>query len=147
MSRSTSVKQTDSAGGIVINRHGEVLIVSQRGNSWSLPKGHLEPGESALDAAIREIAEESGVNSLTMLQDLGCYERYRIGKGGIGENRTEIKKIHLFLFKTTQLELNPQDKKHPEARWVVPRLVADLLTHPKDREFYLSCLQHIAQVA
>lgn len=40
------VINTKSAGGIVINKNGKILVVSQHGTSWSLPKGHLDEGES-----------------------------------------------------------------------------------------------------
>lgn len=50
-----------SAGGLVV-RGDEVLLISLAGGQrWQLPKGHLEPGESAQDAAVREVREETGV--------------------------------------------------------------------------------------
>lgn len=133
---------SESAGGIVINPSGQVLIVNQKRNSWSLPKGHLNPGESALAAAQREIYEESGVSELTLIRDLGFYERPKIRLGG-GDDVTEIKRIHMFMFKTQQLELNPVDPDNPEARWLALRDAADLLTHPKDREFLLNAMGNI----
>jgi len=45
------MKETKSAGGVVINNHGRILVVSQKGTSWSLPKGHIDEGESACVAA------------------------------------------------------------------------------------------------
>jgi 8-oxo-dGTP pyrophosphatase MutT (NUDIX family) len=126
--------KTISAGGVVINPHGEVLVVNQRGNSWSLPKGHLDPGEDELTAARREIYEESGVNNLTLVCGLGSYERARIGKHG-GESPDEIKTLHFFLFTTTQMELAPVDADHPEARWTSLEEAEQMLTHPKDRAF------------
>jgi 8-oxo-dGTP pyrophosphatase MutT (NUDIX family) len=130
------MKKTHSSGGVVLNSKGQVLVVSQNGNSWSLPKGHLDPGETALEAAQREIYEESGVSSLELVRDLGSYERYKIGLKEGQEDRSELKIIHLFLFKTDQMVLNPMDPKHPEARWVDKKDVAALLTHPKDKAFF-----------
>jgi len=132
------MKRTVSAGGVVLNRRGEVLVVSQNGDSWSLPKGHLEPGEGELEAARREIAEESGIRSLRLEGELGRYERFKIARGGEGEDRSEIKTMVMFLFRTDEETLKPEDPKHPEARWVAPGEVPSLLTHPKDREFFLS---------
>ncbi len=128
-------RKTTSAGGVVVNPGGDVLVVNQRGNSWSLPKGHIDPGEDALTAAKREIKEESGVADLTLVVDLGSYERARIGKYG-GEDTSELKTMRFFLFTTMQMDLAPEDKDNPEARWVAPDDVADLLTHPKDQEFF-----------
>jgi 8-oxo-dGTP pyrophosphatase MutT (NUDIX family) len=130
------MKRTVSAGGVVLGPGGRVLVVSQKGDSWSLPKGHLDPGETPLEAARREIAEEAGITDLTFLRELGSYERPRIAKGGKGDDPSEIKQIILYLFSTHQTELCPIDKDHPEARWVEKSEVAALLTHPKDKEFF-----------
>ena len=129
-------KHTKSAGGVVLNQQNDVLVVSQHGTSWSLPKGHLEPGEDALSAAKREIQEESGIKNLTLIQSLGSYERYRIGLK-TAEDTSELKTIYMYLFKTLEEDLAPEDAHHPEARWVHADKVASLLTHPKDKEFFI----------
>lgn len=137
------VKQTTSAGGVVINKDGLVLVVNQRGQSWSLPKGHIDEGESALDAAKREIYEESGINQLKLLSELGNYQRSKIALGG-GDDTSEQKTIFMFLFETDQSLLKPIDPENPEARWVNKDEVADLLTHRKDKEFFLSIRSNFA---
>jgi len=129
------IKKTNSAGGIVLNSIGEVLVVNQNGNSWSLPKGHIDKYEDAIVAAVREIYEESGVKDLEFVRDLGKYERFKIGLDG-KDDHSELKTIHMFLFRTKQMELKPIDKDNPEARWVKKQEVSKLLTHPKDREFF-----------
>ena len=133
------MKRTHSAGGVVINADGRVLVVNQNNNSWSLPKGHVDLGEDALTAAKREIYEESGVKSLQFLKKMGKYERPRIGLTE-HEDISELKSIELFLFKTSESDLKPIDLNNPEARWVDAESVAHLLTHPKDKEFFLMML-------
>jgi 8-oxo-dGTP pyrophosphatase MutT (NUDIX family) len=131
-----------SAGGVVLNVAGQVLIVNQNGNSWSLPKGHLDAGEDELRAARREIYEEAGIKKLKLVRKLGTYQRTRIGlKGGV--DSTELKTITLFLFHTQQMNLKPIDPQNPEARWVDREAVVDFLTHPKDKEFYLSIVKQL----
>jgi ADP-ribose pyrophosphatase YjhB (NUDIX family) len=130
-------KKTHSAGGVVLNKKGQVLVVNQRGRSWSLPKGHIEEGEAVLEAARREIYEESGLKDLTFVKPLGSYERARIGPQG-GEDGAELKHLTFFLFLAGAEELAPIDPDNPEARWVDPAQVCELLTHPKDREFFKS---------
>ena len=50
------------AAGCVVVRDGRVLLIHrERYDDWSLPKGKLDPGESWEDAALREVAEETGV--------------------------------------------------------------------------------------
>lgn len=128
-----------SAGGVVLNPRGEVAVCNQQHNSWSLPKGHLDPGEDALTAAKREIQEETGLRDLTLVRELGTYERYRIGKDGIGEDLNDLKSITMFLFKTEyEGSLTPEDHENPEARWVPIEEVSAVLTHPKDKEFFES---------
>ncbi|HEX8747750.1 MAG TPA: NUDIX domain-containing protein [Pyrinomonadaceae bacterium] len=129
------MKRTESAGGIVVNGRGLVLVVSQHGTSWSLPKGRIEAGEDRLQAARREIYEESGITELELLEDLGSYERYRLSATG-GEEPSELKIIHMFLFRTTQDKLSPVDPDNPEALWMESAEVAARLTHPKDGEFF-----------
>ncbi len=131
---------SESAGGVVLNGLGEVLVVNQNNDSWSLPKGHVDPGESAREAAEREIYEESGVSRLRFVRALGSYERPRIGKGG-GNDRSEIKRITLFLYTTAQKSLRPLDPRNPEARWVPRSKVAALLTHAKDKAFFRGLLK------
>jgi len=130
------MRTTESAGGVVLNSLDEVAVVSQKGDSWSLPKGHIDPGETPQMAAEREVREETGITQLVLLRDLGFYERHRIAKGGVGEDVGELKKIHMFLFRTDQEALGPEDPMNPEARWVPIEQVAELLTHPKDKEFF-----------
>ena len=130
-------KVTVTAGGVVINSQGMVLVVNQNNTSWSLPKGHVDPGEEPLQAAIREIMEESGITDLQFLSTLGSYGRYKIGLN-LNDDKSEWKVILFFLFKTQQNALNPQDPHNPEARWVSPDQVEALLTHPKDKAFYKS---------
>ncbi len=137
------VTETQSAGGVVLNNKGEVLVVSQQqGPSWSLPKGHIEDGEKEMEAAKREIQEESGITHLEYIRDLGRYSRYRIGMGG-GEDKTKLKTMIMFLFKTDQTVLKPIDPHNPEARWVAKDKVVELLTHQKDKEFFLKILKEI----
>jgi ADP-ribose pyrophosphatase YjhB (NUDIX family) len=120
---------------VVTNDAGEVLVVSQRGTSWSLPKGHIDPGEDALAAARREIFEESGVRDLELVRELGSYERYKIAVDG-GDDRSERKVITMFLFRTREKLLKPVDRDNPEARWVERSKVPLLLTHERDKEFF-----------
>lgn len=131
-----------SAGGVVMNQLGEVVVVNQNHDSWSLPKGHIDPGEDALTAAKREITEESGITNLDVLREIGTYERYKIGQQG-GEDTSELKKITMFLFNTEKVPLVPQDTHNPEARWVKKGDVAHLLTHPKDKEFFIQFLKEL----
>lgn len=105
----------DSAGGVVVRREGEHVLVSlstQDGyHSYVLPKGHVDPGEDLLQAAIREIEEEAGFTHLLMLAELGCCERFDYHK-------TCWKRTHYFLFLTDQISVQPTDfDRHAPPEW------------------------------
>tara|TARA_B100000427_G_C14962944_1_gene357580 strand:- start:56 stop:493 length:438 start_codon:yes stop_codon:yes gene_type:complete len=135
-------KYVECAGGIIINNKQEVVIVNQNYDSWSLPKGHIDDGETRLEAAIREIYEETGIKNPELIQSLGSYGRYRIGLNG-HDDKTEHKTIHLFLFHSKQKILKPIDKNNPIARWVPYKQVEKFLTHPNDKTFFNKSIKQI----
>jgi len=140
-----------SAGGIVVNGEGEVVLVSQKKKgqevmSWSFPKGGIIKGESELEAAIREIREESGVDRLEFISDLGKIERDKAFLDGIKEF-FQIKVIQMYLFKTDQKKLRPIDSDNPMAQWMEIDKVANRLTHQKDKEFFLSVIDQVQKWA
>lgn len=71
-----------TAGGIVF-RHAdggdiEILLIQDAKDRWTIPKGHLEEGETAVQTARREIGEEAGLHNVDMLGWLGkIHFRYR----------------------------------------------------------------------
>jgi 8-oxo-dGTP pyrophosphatase MutT (NUDIX family) len=131
------------AGGVVWNPTLGVVVVNQNNDSWSLPKGHVEAGESPLEAAIREIEEETGITkeNLQFISSLGAYERSQIKQDK--DQSTEVRTITLYLFKTDCEDLSPNDPENPEARWIAIDDVSSLLTHPKDKEFFDSIKTNI----
>ncbi|PUZ21733.1 NUDIX hydrolase [Chitinophaga parva] len=54
-----------AGGGLIVNTDGDVLLMFRRGK-WDLPKGKLDPGETIEQCAIREVAEETGLLSITL---------------------------------------------------------------------------------
>lgn len=71
-----------TAGGIVFRRNKEgaieILLIQDAKNRWTIPKGHIEEGETAQQTARREIGEEAGLTSVDMLGWLGkIHFRYR----------------------------------------------------------------------
>lgn len=137
-----------TAGGIVIGRGGMIALVRSRNSqSWLFPKGHIEAGESTEEAARREIAEETGLADLELIDDLGSY--VRPAKTAEGKS-FEQKEIHMFLFGTHSSELNPT-REIEEARWFPYRDVPELLGTPhvdwfsKDRAWFTSVFPRVRE--
>lgn len=71
-----------TAGGIVFRRaqtgEVEILLIQDSKDRWTIPKGHIEEGESAQQTAKREIGEEAGLRNVEVLNWLGkIHFRYR----------------------------------------------------------------------
>ncbi len=79
MPGSLPIREYSSAGGVVVNLTGERLLVLERPKRLGprglpevrLPKGHVEPDESLVEAALPEVAEESGLSGLRIATNLG----------------------------------------------------------------------------
>lgn len=89
MNSETPLRSYESAGGVVVTPAGELVLVLVCAKRLGpddrpevrLPKGHVEPGESPREAAIREVHEESGLTRLKVLSDLGRQEVRFVWKG------------------------------------------------------------------
>ena len=140
-----NTKYVKCAGAIIINQNNEVAIVNQNYDSWSLPKGHIDPGETKIDAAKRELYEETGIENAILIKYIGEYGRYRIGLNG-EDDKSEHKTIFIYLFKSDQKILKPIDPHNPEAKWVPYQEVEKFLTHPNDRAFYKKEIKTIIKI-
>lgn len=84
-SKKTSIQEIvrePTAGGIVFRRNKdgeiEILLIQDAKDRWTIPKGHIEEGETAVQTARREIGEEAGLKDVDMLGWLGkIHFRYR----------------------------------------------------------------------
>jgi 8-oxo-dGTP pyrophosphatase MutT (NUDIX family) len=100
------VRIETSAGGVVYRRTEDgarFLLIRDPYENWGLPKGHLERGETPGEAALREVAEETGVPGLVLRQPLGTIDWFfREG------NDLIHKYCHFFLMETRSAETSPQ---------------------------------------
>lgn len=126
-----------SAGGLVIDFSGTkgLLIgrLDQKDESrerllWSLPKGHIEPGETPEEAAIREVAEETGIQS-EILRELGVIDFWFMAGG-----KRIHKTVHHYLFKEVGGKLAPQVTEVDEVRWFPLSEIVERLAYPDERK-------------
>src|ERR1700733_7696455 len=122
-----------SAGGVVVRGDEFVVIVPTRRASdgsrvLALPKGHIDPGETALQAALREVREETGVVG-EPVRELG-EARYWYRRDG----RTIPKSVLFFLFSYVAGDTDDHDDEVEEARWIGLRDAQSELSHAAERE-------------
>ncbi len=126
-----------SAGGLVIDSTGTMGLligrIDQKDSSgtkllWSLPKGHIEAGETPEEAAIREVAEETGIHS-TISRSLGVIDFWFMAGG-----KRIHKTVHHFLFSETGGELAPQVSEVDEVSWFPLTEIIDHLAYPDEKK-------------
>ncbi|HLR58792.1 MAG TPA: NUDIX hydrolase [Beutenbergiaceae bacterium] len=126
-----------SAGGVVVkveNGKAFVAIIARRNRAgrleWCLPKGHLEGEETAPEAAVREVEEETGITS-EVLRHIATIDYWFSGT-----NRRVHKVVHHYLLHFIAGEVtveNDPDQEAEEAAWIPLEEVAGLLAYPNER--------------
>jgi ADP-ribose pyrophosphatase YjhB (NUDIX family) len=123
-----------SAGGLVLDLAGDVPRGALIGRTdrqgrllWSLPKGHIEPGETAQEAAVREVAEETGIRG-EVIGELGTIDFWFVADG-----RRIHKTVRHFLLRAVSGELSDADIEVSEVAWVALPQIADRLAYPDER--------------
>jgi 8-oxo-dGTP pyrophosphatase MutT (NUDIX family) len=130
-----------SAGGVVVRRmRGRpfVAVVRVRDEVLALPKGHPDPGESAADAAWREVREETGLEAelVEKLDDI----RYWYVRGG----ERVMKIVSFFLFRYRKGSVADHDHEVEEALWIPLDEAPDRLAYKGEREMATIALSRLA---
>ena len=108
------------------------VIIGRRNNRgrllWSLPKGHLEEGESPTEAALREVQEETGLVGI-VVGELGVIDFW------FQQDKVTIHKtVHHFLILAQEGTLTAQEGEVDEIAWVAIDQVAKRLTHDDEKQ-------------
>jgi 8-oxo-dGTP pyrophosphatase MutT (NUDIX family) len=132
-----------SAGGVVVRRfHGRPFIAAVRvkgGTVLALPKGHIDPGENAAEAATREVREETGIEA-TLEQKLGDV-RYWYQRSG---DRV-LKVVSFFLFRYRSGSVRDHDHEVDSAEWVPLEEAPRLLEYRGERQMAQAAMSALAQ--
>ncbi|HKN00222.1 MAG TPA: NUDIX hydrolase [Candidatus Binataceae bacterium] len=117
------VRREISAGGLVWRRRPEqglefVLVRPRGSDTWAMPKGHLEKGESIEAAAVREVREETGL-SVGRIEPLGDVSYIFSSRDSPGAPLTRIsKRVHFFLMEFTGGDHADHDSEIDEVAWL-----------------------------
>ncbi len=140
-----------SAGGLVVDlgRRPNVVAVIARINragrlEWCLPKGHLELGETPEQAAVREIAEETGIRG-RVVTSLGTIDYWFSAEG-----RRIHKKVHHYLLEAVggllSIEGDP-DREAVDAQWISLDELGSRLAFPNERRIARQARTYLADSA
>ncbi len=124
-----------SAGGLVVDSSGtKGLLIARRDQKdqtrliWSLPKGHIEEGETPEVAALREVAEETGIQS-EIARSLGVIDFWFMASG-----KRIHKTVHHFLFREVGGSLKPQVTEVDDVAWIPLDEIVTRLAYPDEKK-------------
>lgn len=137
--RTAFAKRVDevSAGGLVIDFSGtQGLLIGRIDQKdiartrllWSLPKGHIEVGETPEEAALREVMEETGIES-QISRSLGIIDFWFMAGG-----KRIHKTVHHYLFREVGGVLAPQVTEVDEVAWFPLREIIERLAYPDEKK-------------
>ena len=122
-----------SAGGVVVRLEAGqplYLLIRDSYQNWGFPKGHLEPGERPEDAALREVAEETGLSDLVARRSIDTIDWFFRFRGQL------IHKIcHFYLMETAESATLPQETEGITAcKWMRFEEAESLISYANARD-------------
>lgn len=129
-----------SAGAVVL-KEGKVLLIKNKSikdkkiSFWGFPKGHIEKGESSIDAALRELKEETGVEA-EILSKIGDSKYVFTQKG-----EKVFKVVITYLMGYKSGEGKPQLEEIDEVVWMNPEEAVGKLTFKNDKVLLQKALE------
>jgi diadenosine hexaphosphate hydrolase (ATP-forming) len=134
-----------TAGGVVFRRdkdgNVEILLIQDHKDRWTIPKGHIEEGETAQDTALREIGEEAGLHDTEILGWLGkIHFRYR----RIDKLVLITQQVYLMRVKTSGNEIQKEDWMNG-IKWFPFAEALDLIEYEDIGKLMLLAMKRIRQ--
>ena len=118
------IRHTDDGPEICLGKR----LRERDGASWTLPKGTPSDAETVEETALREVAEETGLD-VRIQAPVGAIE-YFFTQSGTRIHKT----VHFFLMESTGGSLDAHDREFDEVRWVPIAEARRLLSYPTERE-------------
>ncbi|MFB0918210.1 MAG: bis(5'-nucleosyl)-tetraphosphatase [Clostridiaceae bacterium] len=110
------IKKEKSCGAVLLNDKNEYLVLKHFGGHWDFPKGHVEPGETETETALREVFEETGLNAelIPGFREVISYNiRGKVDKDVvffIGRIKADSGKVELQLSEVSEFKFLPYEE-------------------------------------
>jgi 8-oxo-dGTP pyrophosphatase MutT (NUDIX family) len=131
-----------SAGGVLVRGREVAVIVPTRraadgARVLALPKGHVDPGETVVEAAGREVREETGARGEALCELGQSHYWYR------RDGRTIGKTVTFYLFEYLDGDIDDHDDEVEEVRWIALEEAERTLSHLAEREMITRALAYL----
>ncbi|MDO5096431.1 MAG: NUDIX hydrolase [Peptostreptococcaceae bacterium] len=134
------MREEVSAGGVVVFGNA-ILLLRKYNGDWVLPKGRVEEGEELVDAAKREVKEETGVKT-EVIKYLG--EIHYTYKDNWDDTKRVHKIVHWYMMKSSDLHARPQKEEgFIDAKYIPMDKVVDMIRYDDEREIVKVAVQWI----
>ena len=136
---SNSINEEVSAGAVIYKKTDTdilfLLVYSIRNKEWGFAKGHIEQNETELQAAQREIKEETGISRISFVENFKLTDSYKI-KGTLPSTKDRIinKKVIYYLCYTNEDFVCKTDDEIGTCKWVTYEDALSLLKYDKQKE-------------
>ena len=145
MDKNTQLPLRIGVGIILLNHENNIFVgkrIDNPRNSWQMPQGGVNKNENFLEAAKRELEEETSIKSVKLIKELdGWFEydlpEYLLGKLWNGKYRGQKQKwfVMKFIGKTSEINVNTKNPEFSEWKWIELTNLPNIAVHFK-KEIY-----------
>ena len=144
--KESKVGKDEAFGIIPILQQNDIhqfLLIQHHAGHWGFPKGHADPGETALEAACREFVEETGIADYTVLEDVTFTEQYFFTR----DKQKFLKTVVYYPALVQSPEVRFQLEEIQDSRWVTYDEAIVLMTFNGGKQVLMDVQKYLLESA